>query len=288
MSWSRSPQHQSRSLRFYRAVRDLQPVWRLEDMRTMETFYLEADDTPRPYSPSEALLYAIVHDHRAYARYLLSHHAEEALSRPGEHRHLAMTVRYDRRVILGLILREEARRHAPGACPSVDPGGCWHVEDGKTPLHLACELARPDAVTMLLGNGASPRVQDRRGRTPLDLLLARFREPRGGERPAERRRCLDNLLMFMPAERHFNMKGALHGEPDYWSEALGEATFQYLVGRTPAALVLAAMQAVLRQLSPAGFPDSLQELPIPSALNPLSPAPLRPASREIEDETFVC
>ncbi|KAG7260899.1 hypothetical protein CRUP_022262 [Coryphaenoides rupestris] len=268
-------------LLFYRAVRDLKP---------------------RSYNPSEALLYAIVHDHQPYARYLLSHHAEEALSRPGERffccsscrscasssssPHLAMTVRYDRRYILGLILREARRCSVQDHHHRVQDhhhhhrgggGGCCPHDaaegGGKTPLHLACELARPEAVALLLGHGASPRVQDHRGRTPLDLLLARFREPGGGG-GAERRRCLDNLLMFMSsaAEGHdFQMRDALDREPGFWSEALGDVTFQYLVGRTPAALVLAAMRTVLRQLSPAGFPDSLEELPIPSSLKPLSP-----------------
>ncbi|CAL8315167.1 unnamed protein product [Lota lota] len=263
------------SLLFYQAVRDLKPVWMLEDMRTMETFYQEVDDTQRTFNPSEALLYAIVHDHQAYAQYLLSNYTDEALSRPGERfcccpssaPHLAMTVRYDRRHILGLILQEVHR--TPSIPSYTDQGGLLHVEDGKTTLHLACELARPEAVTMLLGNGASPCVEDHQGMTPLDVLLVRFREP-SNVKPAERRRCLDNLLMFMPAKCHFKMKGVLEKEPDFWSKALGEATFQYLVGKTPAALVLSAMQTVLRQLSPARFPDSLHELPIPSSLKPLS------------------
>lgn len=101
------------SLLFYRAVRDLQPVWMLEEIRTMETFYLEEDAGQRKYTPSEALLYAIVHDHQAYARYLLSRYTEEALAKPGERfcccpssaPHLATAVRYDRRYILGLILQ---------------------------------------------------------------------------------------------------------------------------------------------------------------------------------------
>ena len=281
------------SLLFYQAVRDLKPVWMLEDMRTMETFYQEVDDTQRTYNPSEALLYAIVHDHQAYARYLLNHYTDEALSRPGERfcccpssaQHLAMTVRYDRRYILGLILQEVHR--TTSSIPSYPrQGRCLHADDGKTPLHLACELERPEAVTMLLGNGASPCAEDHQGRTPLDVLLARFREP-SNVTPAERRRTLNNLLMFMAAGCHFKMKGVLDKEPDFWSKALGEATFQYLVGKTPAALVLSAMQTVLRQLSPARFPDSLHELPIPSSLKPLSLPPPSGHSRDRSRMRFV-
>lgn len=260
------------SLLFYRAVRDLKPVWMLEDMRTMETFYQEEDASLRIYTPSEALLYAIVHDHHAYAQYLLSRYTDEALAKPGERfcccpssaPHLAMAVRYDRRYILGLILQESHRR--PSAPSYTDRAGCFHMEDGRTPLHLACELLRPEAVIMLLGNGASPHAQDHNGLTPLDVILEKLRDSKvvnGGER----RQCLDNLLLFSP-KVHFKMKEALDREPERWSKVLGEETYKYLAGRSPAPLVLTAMQTILKQLSPTTFPDSLHELPIPSSLKP--------------------
>ncbi|XP_039982060.1 ankyrin repeat domain-containing protein 9 [Xiphias gladius] len=262
----------SLSLLFYRAVRDLKPVWMLEDMRTMETFYQEEDASQRVYSPSEALLYAIVHDHQAYAQYLLSRYTDEALAKPGERfcccpsssPHLAMAVRYDRRYILGLLLQETHR--TPGAPSYTDRAGCFHVEDGRTPLHLACELLRPEALIMLLGSGASPHAQDHKGLTPLDVILEKLRDSEEVNR-GERRRCLDNLLMFMP-KVHFQMKGALGREPERWAKVLGEETYRYLAGRSPAPLVLTAMQTILQQLSPATFPESLRELPIPSSLKP--------------------
>lgn len=254
------------ALLFYRAVRDLKPVWMLEDMRTMETSYQEE------YSPSEALLYAIVHDHQAYAQYLLSRFADEALAKPGERfcccpssaPHLAMAVRYDRRCILGLILQETHR--IPSTPPYADRAGCLHTDHGKTPLHLACELQRPETVVLLLGNGASPHAQDHHGSTPLDIILEKLGNcPEQGAE--ERRQCLDNLLMFMP-KVEFKMKGALGREPERWSKVLGEQTYGHLAGWSPAPLVLCAMQTVLRQLSPATFPDNLNELPIPSSLKP--------------------
>lgn len=261
----------SLSLLFYRAVRDLKPVWMLEDMRTMETFHQE-DLSQRTYSPSEALLYAIVHDHQPYAQYLLSRYTDEALAKPGERfcccpssaPHLAMAVRYDRRCILGLILQKTHRLHSTP--PYTERAGCFHMEDGRTPLHLACELLRPEAVVMLLGNGASPLAVDHNGLTPLDITLEKLRESKEVS-VGERRQCLDNLLMFMP-KVHFKMKAALSGEPECWTELLGEETYSYLAGRRPAPLLLIAMQTVLRQLSPDTFPDSLHELPIPSSLKP--------------------
>ncbi|KAI5085760.1 hypothetical protein C0J45_1140, partial [Silurus meridionalis] len=48
---------------------------------------------------------------------------------------------------------------------------CKHERDGKTPLHVACELLQPHTVIILLGNGASPQAEDQNGMTPLDLLL---------------------------------------------------------------------------------------------------------------------
>ncbi|KAL7388970.1 hypothetical protein ABVT39_024191 [Epinephelus coioides] len=260
------------SLLFYRAVRDLKPVWMLEDVRTMETFYQEEDSSQRIYTPSEALLYAIVHDHQAYAQYLLNRFTGEALAKPGERfcccpssaPHLAMAVRYDRRYILGLILQETHR--SPRSPSYTDRAGCFHMEDGRTPLHLACELLRPEAVIMLLGSGASPHALDHNGLTPLDVILEKLRDPKEANGGA-RRQCLDNLLMFMP-NVHFKMKAALRREPERWSEVLGEETYMYLTGRSPAPLVLTAMQTVLKQLSPATFQDSLHELPIPSSLKP--------------------
>uniref|UniRef100_A0A673AVP5 Zgc:112001 n=1 Tax=Sphaeramia orbicularis TaxID=375764 RepID=A0A673AVP5_9TELE len=260
------------SLLFYRAVRDLKPVWMLEDMRTMETFYTEEEDGHRTYTPSEALLYAIVHDHQAYARYLLRRYTGQALSKPAERfcccpasaPHLAMAVRYDRRYILGLILQELHR--TPGGPSGTHGGGCFHPDDGRSPLHLACELVRPEAVIMLLGNGACPQARDRDGLTPLDVILQKLRDcedVKGGAR----RRCLDHMLLFMP-KVHFHMKADLDSEPDRWTRVLGEDTFKYLLGRSPAPLVLTAMQTVLQQLSPASFTDSLHELPIPPSLKP--------------------
>lgn len=260
------------SLLFYRAVRDLKPVWMLEDVRTMETFYQEEDSSQRIYTPSEALLYAIVHDHQAYAQYLLNRFPDEALAKPGERfcccpssaPHLAMAVRYDRRYILGLILQETHR--SPRSPSYTDRAGCFHMEDGRTPLHLACELLRPEAVIMLLGSGASPHALDHNGLTPLDVILEKLRDPKEANGGA-RRQCLDNLLMFIP-NVHFKMKAALRREPERWSKVLGEETYMYLTGRSPAPLVLTAMQNILKQLSPATFQDSLHELPIPSSLKP--------------------
>lgn len=269
---SSAPQRKAFSLLFYRAVRDLKPVWMLEDMRTMETFYQEEGGSQRTYSPSEALLYAIVHDHQAYAGYLLSRYTSKALAKPGERfcccpssaPHLAMAVRYDRRHILSLILQEANRMLSSPSYTS--PGGCFHMEDGKTPLHLACELLRPEAILMLLGTGASPHAEDHDGSTPLDVLLEKLQDCKEvkGE---EKRQCLDNLLMFMPKVR-FRLKCGLGREPERWTSVLGEETFKYLVGKKPAPLVLCAMQTIVKQLSPATFPDNLHELPIPPSLKP--------------------
>ncbi|KAF7208945.1 ankyrin repeat domain-containing protein 9 [Nothobranchius furzeri] len=267
--------HKCFSLLFYRAVRDLKPVWMLEDMRTMEAFYLEDDAGQRIFSPSEALLYAIVHDHQAYAQYLLTRYGEAALAEPGERfcccpssaPHLTMAVRYDRRYILGLILQES--RRVPG----------YASADGRfrTPLHLACELLRPEAVIMLLGSGACASAQDHDGVTPLDVVLEKLRDSSvlDGE---EARRCLDHLLMFMPKVR-FKLKEVLGKTPEVWSKVLGEETYKYLAGQSPAPLAVSTMQTILQQLSPDTFPASLSELPIPSCLKPLG-LPVSPRDQQ--------
>ncbi|KAK1796169.1 hypothetical protein P4O66_009258, partial [Electrophorus voltai] len=203
------------------AVRDHKPVWLLEDMRTMETFYWEENTKQRTYTPSEALLYAIVHDHQAYAQYLLSHYSDGALAIPGERfcccpssaPHLAMAVRYDRRDILALILQVTHR--LPSLRSYMNRGGCFHVEDGKTPLHLACELLRSDAVVLLLGNGASPQAQDHNGMTPLDVILEQLWNSKVNT--GAKKNCLDRLLMFMP-ELRFKLKSSLEKDPQCWSK----------------------------------------------------------------------
>ncbi len=50
----------------------------LEDMRCMEVFCWE-DGRARAFLPAEALLYALVHDHQEYARYLLNRFSVSAL-----------------------------------------------------------------------------------------------------------------------------------------------------------------------------------------------------------------
>lgn len=163
---------------------------------------------------------------------------------------------------------QEARR-VPSTPSYTERGGCFHTEDSKTPLHLACELTRPEAVIMLLGSGASPYAEDHNGSTPLDVLLEKLGESEGLN-SGEERRCLDHLLIFMRKLR-FKLKVALGREPERWTAVLGEETFKYLVGKMPAPLLLSAMQTIVKQLSPATFPDSLHELPIPPSLKPLGP-----------------
>ncbi|XP_055043108.1 ankyrin repeat domain-containing protein 9 [Misgurnus anguillicaudatus] len=268
------------SFLFYQAVRDLKPVWMLEDMRTMETFYWEEDAKQRTYTPSEALLYAIVHDHQAYAQYLLSHYADEALAMPGERfcccpssaPHLAMAVRYDRRDILAHILQVAHR--LPSLRSYMNRGGCFHLEDGKTPLHLACELLRSDAVMLLLGNGASPQAVDHNGMTPLDVILQQLWDSKVNA--GAKKSCLDNLLMFMP-EMRFKMKSCLEKDARCWAKVLGEEKLQYLIGRNPPRLFLVAMQRILAQLPPDQFPMSLDKLPIPTSLKPV-PRPVKQCS----------
>ncbi|XP_069787112.1 ankyrin repeat domain-containing protein 9 [Narcine bancroftii] len=265
------------SYMFYQAVRDRKPVWMLEDMRTMESFYWEENSSLRTYSPSEALLYAVVHNHLPYARYLLSRYADEALDVPGERfcccpssaPHLALAVRYDRNDILALILK--IAHQVPGFKSYINRKGCLHVEDGKTPLHLACELLRADTVLLLLGNGASPKIADSDGLTPLDLILGQLQM--STINVESKTRCIDHLLLFA-SQLQFKMKRVLKDNPAEWNGLLGEEKYNYLCGKTPATLFLISMQGILKCLPRSNFPASIQELPIPQSLKPLPPGRL--------------
>uniref|UniRef100_F7BZQ0 Uncharacterized protein n=1 Tax=Xenopus tropicalis TaxID=8364 RepID=F7BZQ0_XENTR len=257
---------------FYQAVRDQEPVWKLEEMRTMEYFHLEEDASLRCYSPSDALMYAVVHNHLRYAQYLLSHYAEEALKVPGikfcccppSAPHLALAVTYDRRDILIMIIK--VTHELPSLQSYINRASCFHLSDGKTPLHLACELLSAETVLILLGNGASPKIMDRKGETPLDVILEQLWSSKVNVE--SKKLCLDYLLLFS-SSLNFKMREMLRDNPGFWGPLLGEDKFNYLVGKRPARLYLAAMQRILKCLQPAHFPQSIQELPIPHALKPL-------------------
>ncbi|XP_061093459.1 ankyrin repeat domain-containing protein 9-like [Conger conger] len=267
---NKTRQHRCLPYVYYQAIRNLQPVWELEDMRIMETFYWDAQGRVA-FTPSEALLYAIVHDHQAYAQYLLRRYSENALTVPSQYfyhvhasvPHFIVAVRYNRREILKRMLQ---MTHQVPTLPA-GLGGRFNLEDGKTPLHLACELLHLDAIILLLSNGVSPQAEDRNGITPLDMVLSQLRDTEVDL--GKKRRCLDSLLLFIP-ELRFKMKGSLEEDRDYWTQVLGEDTLNYLIGGTPAPLSLIAMQKVIRLLPSETFLESLQQLPIPPSLKSLS------------------
>uniref|UniRef100_A0A2I2YPU9 Ankyrin repeat domain 9 n=1 Tax=Gorilla gorilla gorilla TaxID=9595 RepID=A0A2I2YPU9_GORGO len=135
------------SFAFYQAVRDLLPVWLLEDMRASEAFHWDERGRAAAYSPSEALLYALVHDHQAYAHYLLATFPRRALAPPSAGfrccaapgPHVALAVRYNRVGILRRILRTLRDFPAEERARVLDRRGCSRVEGGGTSLHVGCE-----------------------------------------------------------------------------------------------------------------------------------------------------
>lgn len=239
---------------FYCAVRERQPVWRLEDMRSMEVFCWE-DGRPRAFLPSEALLYALVHDHQDYAHYLLNRYSVSALRAPrcsfccccgSGSPHLSVAVRYDRMTILGMMVDalkdcdvQSGRDYLDGC------GGCSHVADaGKTAVQLAVELSRPDCLLILLVHGAQPDA--------LDAALQRLVSCDAAER-RHAQRCLDFLLLFLPkppALRH------LLDEPQCWQSLLGNEVFSWLCGLAPPPLLLQSLRCLART-----GPDQIATLP---------------------------
>ncbi|XP_029349085.1 ankyrin repeat domain-containing protein 9 [Echeneis naucrates] len=238
---------------FYCAVREQLAVWLLEDMRSMEVFCWE-DGHPRPFLPSEALLYALVHDHRDYARYLLDRYSVSALRVPrctfccrSGAPHLKVAVRYDRVSILSTMVETlkdcsswSERREMLDAC-----GSCSHVADsGKTAVEVAVELSRPDCLLLLLVHGAQPEGLE----TALQTLMSCSASQR---RHAQR--CLDLLLLFLPKPPRLQH---LQEEPLRWQSLLGNEVFSWLCGLGPPPLLLQA----LRCLAQFG-PDQLSTLP---------------------------
>ncbi|KAK2866760.1 hypothetical protein Q7C36_002816 [Tachysurus vachellii] len=264
-------------LSFTQAVSAHVPVEMLEDMRNMKIVHWEAGSWPPTYTPSAALLYAIVHGHQAYAQYLLNKFLDGALAMTGKNvcgcqsyvPHLDMAIRYNRKDIVPLILH--VAHKIPTLWSYVIRGGCKHMKEGRTTLHLACAMSQPETVIMLLGSGASPQAKADDGVTPLDLILKKLQMSKGNTRV--KMLCLERLLMFMPEVR-FQMKSSLNNDPEYWSKVLGEEMFNYLVGRIPGTLFLIAMQKTLAQLPSQDFFKRLDELPIPASLKPITSQPL--------------
>ncbi|XP_074484348.1 ankyrin repeat domain-containing protein 9-like [Sebastes fasciatus] len=241
---------------FYCAVRERFPVWLLEDMRRMEVFSWE-DGRPRAFLPSEALLYALVHDHQDYARHLLDEYSVGALSPPrcsfccgrgsGGVPHLAVAVRYNRVSILGMMV--EALKDCDTQSVRRDyldgRSGCSHVSDaGKTAVQLAVELSRPDCLLLLLVHGALP--------TGLDAALQRLVASDTTDR-RHVRRCLDFLLLFLPKPPPLR---CLQDEPRRWQSLLGNEVFSWLCGLAPSPLLLQALRCLARS-----GPDQIAALP---------------------------
>lgn len=256
LSSSPSQRHCERTaFSFYCAVREQLPVWTLEDMRSMEVFCWD-DGHPRAFLPSEALLYALVHDHRDYARYLLNRYSVSALRAlrcsfccccGSGSPHLTVAVRYDRVSILGMMMEvlkdcdmQGGRRDYLNGC-----GGCSHVADaGKTAVQLAVELSRPDCLLLLLVHGARP--------DGVDAALQRLVSSDAAERRGAQR-CLDFLLLFLPKPPALRR---LQEEPQRWQCLLGNEVFSWLCGMAPPPLLLQA----LRCLAQSG-PDQIATLP---------------------------
>ncbi|XP_060720743.1 ankyrin repeat domain-containing protein 9-like [Tachysurus vachellii] len=264
-------------LTFTQAVSAHVPVEMLEDMRNMNIVHWEAGSWPPTYTPSAALMNAIVHGHQAYAQYLLNEFLDGALAMTGKNvcgcqsyvPYLDMAILYNRKDIVPLILH--VAHKIPTLWSYVIRGRCKHMKEGRTTLHLACAMSQPDAVIMLLQSWASPQAEDHNGVTPLDLILKHLRTSKMNTRA--KMLCLERLLMFMP-EVWFKMKSSLKNDPQYWSKVLGVETFNYLVGRIPGTLFLIAMQKTLAQLPSQDFFKRLDELPIPASLKPITSQPL--------------
>lgn len=288
------------SFAFYQAVRDLLPVWLLEDMRASEAFHWDERGRATAYSPSEALLYALVHDHQAYAHYLLATFPRRALAPPSAGfrccnapgPHVALAVRYNRVGILRRILRTVRDFPLEERMRLLDRRGCSRVEGGGTSLHVACELARPECLFLLLGHGASPGLRDSGGFTPLELLLRQLGRDASsvptaaeaasatvnaatssttppGELCQRRLLLLDLLALYTTGGAAGPARRELLGDRLCWQRLLGEDKFQWLAGLAPPSLFVRAMQVLVTTISPGRFPEALDELPLPPFLQPL-------------------
>ncbi|XP_060939068.1 ankyrin repeat domain-containing protein 9 [Limanda limanda] len=268
MPWLLSPQDlvspserqcERSAFSFYRAVRERQPVWRLEDTRSMHVFSWE-DGRARAFLPSEALLYALVHDHRDYARHLLDRFTLSALRAPrcsfccrrcSGTPHLSVAVRCDRASILSAMLETLKRCGTQAERRELLDGSssCDHVTDaGKSAVTLAVELSRAECLLLLLVHGARPRGLD----VALQVLVS-CDATRGDAQRSDAQRCLDLLLLFRPDAAP---PRCLQEEPQRWQSLLGNEVFGWLRGLAPPPLLLQALRCLARF-----GPDQISTLP---------------------------
>ncbi|KAG8431491.1 hypothetical protein GDO86_018567 [Hymenochirus boettgeri] len=257
---------------FSRAVEHHDPLCNLEELRSQGYFYWEEEESDQYYSPSDALLYAILYNHQLYAQYLLEHFPKEALNVPGMPltpvpsfaHHLAVALEHDRGEIVTMILQTAKKLNYLHFY--INKVSSLYLSEGKTPLHMACEYTRTDMVLILLGHGANPRITDLKGLTPLDTTLKQLQE--SSVNAEDKLRCLDHLLLFSTPQ-DFKMKASLVNHGDYWIPLLGLELYNYLIGNYPDPLGIAAMRRIIQCLKDKDFLTSIQALPLPSSLKPL-------------------
>ncbi|XP_069810651.1 ankyrin repeat domain-containing protein 9-like [Dendropsophus ebraccatus] len=262
----RAPHHPSDM--FHWAIKNHEPVSKLENLRAEVYFDWEEDPEDQSYSPSDALLYAIIYNHIPYAQHLLLHFPEESIKVPGskcDQRphysfHLGLAVIYNCREILIMII--ETSQRDPLLRSYINLDNYFYSMDGKTPLHLACELLRSDLILILLCHGATSRT-DIAGRTPMDILLTQLWS--SGDNMKLKMQCLHHLLLFAPPGR-LQMRKNLRDNWEYWGELLGEDIYTYLLGENVLTLSLISMKKVVQQLAPSTLWISIQRLPIPHNL----------------------
>ncbi|KAM4043624.1 ankyrin repeat domain-containing protein 9-like [Anomaloglossus baeobatrachus] len=252
------------SERFSWRIKCKDPVWKLEKLRVQILFEWEEEFEDQFYSPSSTLFYSVI----PYARYLLIRFAEDCLKVsglkgdqfPSYAFHLGLAVTYNRPEILTLIM--ETCQQLPLLHSYINLENYFFINEGKTPLHRACEHLKNDLVLILLRYGAEPRLDDN-GQTPMDDILTQIWSSR--DNMELKMQCLDFLLLFTPPES-LQMKEALRENGEYWETVLGEDIYAYLLGEQPAPLALMSMKKALMQLPPSKLMKSIESLPIPHSL----------------------
>ncbi|XP_068089546.1 ankyrin repeat domain-containing protein 9-like [Hyperolius riggenbachi] len=234
--------------------------------------------TQNPYT---AFVFALKHNHVEYARYLLKHFPDDLLKDFGEvdifksvPYLLELTIYFDRREILIPILEALQSHPRYPTCLHVpfrydlrymDPYP--RLEKKRTALHYACKYLRRNIIMILLRVGLSPEATNHHGETPMDIVLKKMCASQGRSRLQHY--CLDNLLLY-PLPKNFKMKNNLEANAPFWLGFLNENEYRYLLGTTPSPLAFLAMRKVLECLNSLRMLESIQNLPIPERIKPMS------------------
>ncbi|XP_074662265.1 ankyrin repeat domain-containing protein 9-like [Tubulanus polymorphus] len=157
---------------FIRAIRQSKPPRTIEHYRNKRAKSATSNNFSIQYSPSDALRFSIMYHHPQYAQHLLDKYPRQCLSDTVCCPLILIAVQNNEYGILHYLCHYSMKHNLrSNDQPYVDARGCVALEEGKTALHMAAEMGKPEYCRLLLNYNADFHAFDSEGNTPLDRAL---------------------------------------------------------------------------------------------------------------------